>query len=109
MEVMSDDFIEFLDLLNHIGEIIVVDDRTKLFNSDRRDVLTWFFLRTSPFINYYEDKKKKRYAIQIGNSVYLLGIGYIRHEPFIIASKRDRRSLKQYTEVRKKDSNDSNN
>lgn len=109
MEVMSDDFVEFLALLNRIGEIIVVDDRTKLYSTGTRDVIAWFFIKTSPFIDYYEDKKKKRYAIQIGTSVYLLGIGYIRHEPFIIASKRDRRSLKQYTEVRKKDSNDSNN
>lgn len=109
MEVMSDDFVEFLSLLNRIGEIIVVDDRTKLYSTGTRDVIAWFFIKTFPFIDYYEDKKKKRYAIQIGNSVYLLGIGYIRHEPFIIASKRDRRSLKQYTEVRKKDSNDSNN
>lgn len=109
MEVMSDDFVEFLDLLNHLGEIIVVDDRTKLYSTGTRDVIAWFFIKTSPLIRYYEDLKKKRYAIQIGKYVYLLGVGYIRHESFVIASKRDKRSLKQYTEVRKKDSNDTNN
>ena len=98
---MSAKFATMIQVLTFSGEITILENRKVPYKMDRKVVISWPLLRKDK-IKYYEDKEKDIQAIKIADSVYLVNIVYIKDTPFIVASKRDMRSIrgKNFVEVR---------
>lgn len=93
MEKMSAKFSLIIYYLTISGEFTVLEDRTKLRLCGMKSIVSWPLLKKE-CIKYYEDKKRDIQAIKICDSVYLINLVYIKDIPFIVASKRDMRSIK---------------
>ena len=100
MESMSAKFATMIQVLTFSGEITILENRKVPYKMDRKVVISWPLLRKDK-IKYYEDKEKDIQAIKISDSVYLVNLVYIKDTPFIVASKRDMRSIrgKNFVEV----------
>lgn len=93
MEKMSNKFSHMIYYLTFLGHITILEDKTKPNILDRKPIITWDLLQKDK-IKYYENKEKDIQAIKINKYVFLINIVYIRDSPFIVASKRDMRSIK---------------
>ena len=93
MESMSAKFATMIQILTFTGEITILENRRVPYKMDRKVVISWPLLRRDK-IKYYEDKEKDIQAIKISDSVYLVNLVYIKDTPFIVASKRDMRSIR---------------
>ena len=100
--VMSIEFYNILCKLDVLGMIIIVDSKKEDLG-DRRPVFYWNIVKLfGNKAEYYEDKKNKRYALVINNSVvYHLGLGNVDKMVFVLGIKKDRRSLKSFVPVEK--------
>lgn len=99
MESMSTKFRLIVASICLTGEITILEDTKKDYIFDRKPILRWMF--TIPDnVRYFEDKKNDSQAIIVGDKVYLLEIVTIKRSTFVVASKRDKRSLKGYKEVK---------
>lgn len=100
--VMSIEFYNILCKLDVLGMIIIVDSKKEKLG-DRRPVFYWNIVKLfGNKAEYYEDKKNKRYALLINNSVvYHLGLGNVDKMIFVLGVKKDKRSLKAFEPVEK--------
>ena len=93
MESMSAKFATMIQVLTFTGEITILENKKVPYKMDRKAVVPWTLLRKDK-IKYYENKEKDIQAIKISDSVYLVNLVYIKDTPFIVASKRDMRSIR---------------